>query len=141
MAIRKLCAAAGCDELAVIGLSHCEEHEALRLDKLRQRRSAAQLTPEALAARVLYASVAWRRGRKAYLRANPLCVDCAELGVLQQATEVDHIRPHKGDRALFWNKSNWQSNCKSCHSRKTAGEVWHDRAIGGGGQKIHAPND
>lgn len=35
------------------------------------------------------------------------------------ASEVDHIVPHKGDRGLFFGKSNLQSLCKQCHSRKT----------------------
>jgi 5-methylcytosine-specific restriction protein A len=38
------------------------------------------------------------------------------------ANEVDHIKPHKGDMALFWDSSNWQSLCKPCHSAKTATE-------------------
>jgi 5-methylcytosine-specific restriction endonuclease McrA len=31
------------------------------------------------------------------------------------ATVVDHIKAHRGDQELFWNKGNWQSLCKSCH--------------------------
>lgn len=38
------------------------------------------------------------------------------------ATEVDHIKPHRGDMVLFWDESNWQGLCRSHHSRKTAGE-------------------
>ncbi len=40
----------------------------------------------------------------------------------ERANEVDHIKPHNGDLALFWDESNWQSLCKACHSRKTMGE-------------------
>ena len=32
------------------------------------------------------------------------------------ATVVDHIVPHKGDMALFWDKSNWQGLCAHCHN-------------------------
>ncbi|MCR8827199.1 HNH endonuclease [Photobacterium sp. TY 1-4] len=46
------------------------------------------------------------------------------------ATDVDHITPHKGDRRLFFDQSNWQSLCKSCHSRKTAREVFHGGVAG-----------
>ncbi|WP_220443877.1 HNH endonuclease [Pararhodobacter zhoushanensis] len=28
---------------------------------------------------------------------------------------VDHIRPHKGDAALFWGPGNLQCLCKACH--------------------------
>ncbi|WP_144469068.1 HNH endonuclease signature motif containing protein, partial [Bacillus pumilus] len=30
--------------------------------------------------------------------------------------------PHKGDKKLFWDSSNWQPLCASCHNRKTAKE-------------------
>lgn len=36
-------------------------------------------------------------------------------GQFVAATVVDHITPHKGDSALFWDKANWQSLCKRCH--------------------------
>ncbi|HWL55465.1 MAG TPA: HNH endonuclease [Paracoccus sp. (in: a-proteobacteria)] len=32
------------------------------------------------------------------------------------ATLVDHIKPHRGDKALFWNWNNWQALCAPCHS-------------------------
>lgn len=62
----------------------------------------------------------WRKARKAYLKQNPLCVACKSIGVITEATVVDHIKPHKGDQELFWDRSNWQSLCKRCHDRKTA---------------------
>jgi 5-methylcytosine-specific restriction protein A len=33
---------------------------------------------------------------------------------------VDHRIPHRGDKRLFWDQSNWQSMSKTCHDRKTA---------------------
>jgi 5-methylcytosine-specific restriction protein A len=37
------------------------------------------------------------------------------------ATDVDHIRRVSGaDDPLFWDASNHQPVCHSCHSRKTA---------------------
>lgn len=38
------------------------------------------------------------------------------------ATVVDHNIPHKGNKVLFWDVSNWQSLCKACHDAKTARE-------------------
>ena len=35
------------------------------------------------------------------------------------ANVVDHIKPHRGDSALFWNTENWQSLCDKCHNSKT----------------------
>ena len=33
-------------------------------------------------------------------------------GALVSATVVDHVVPHRGDPVLFWDESNWQSQCK-----------------------------
>lgn len=64
---------------------------------------------------------AWQVARLEYLEANPLCVHCAELGIIESATVVDHKRPHRGDMVLFWNRSNWQGLCKTCH------DAWKQR--------------
>ncbi|SPA17227.1 Putative phage holin (fragment) [Cupriavidus taiwanensis] len=32
-----------------------------------------------------------------------------------RATVVDHVRPHRGDRRLFLDRTNLQSLCKLCH--------------------------
>jgi 5-methylcytosine-specific restriction protein A len=60
---------------------------------------------------------AWRRARAEYLRANPTCRRCGA-----PATVVDHIEPHKGNRALFWNRANWQPLCDHCHNRAKQAE-------------------
>lgn len=57
----------------------------------------------------------WQRARATYLTAHPLCVLCQQMGRIVAATVVDHIVPHRGDQALFWDRANWQSLCKSCH--------------------------
>jgi len=59
----------------------------------------------------------WQRARLDYLAANPWCRSCNV-----PATVVDHVKPHKGDRRLFWDRDNWQPLCKRCHDRKTATE-------------------
>jgi Restriction endonuclease len=64
----------------------------------------------------------WRTARNKFLKANPLCVKCKEEGKLTKATVVDHIKPHRGDKNLFWDESNWQPLCKSCHDTKTMTE-------------------
>lgn len=53
----------------------------------------------------------WERESKAYLAVYSSCRRCG-----QAATLVDHIQPHKGNQALFWNRANWQPLCIPCHS-------------------------
>lgn len=64
----------------------------------------------------------WRLAREGWLRKHPLCVRCAAAGVLTAASVVDHVVPHRGNKALFWDRENWQSLCAEHHSRKTATE-------------------
>lgn len=64
----------------------------------------------------------WRKLRATILRQRPLCAECEKQGKLVKAQHLDHIRPHKGDMALFYDPDNLQGLCHSCHSRKTAQE-------------------
>lgn len=57
----------------------------------------------------------WRRARAEHLRAHPLCVMCERNGKTIVATVVDHRTPHRGDPALFWDPTNWQSLCQPHH--------------------------
>jgi 5-methylcytosine-specific restriction endonuclease McrA len=58
----------------------------------------------------------WQRAREQHLAQHPLCVMCQAEGRVTAATVVDHITPHRGNEALFWDRSNWQSLCASHHS-------------------------
>lgn len=66
----------------------------------------------------------WRATRARFLAANPFCVALLEDGMActAVATDVDHIVPHRGDRALFNDWNNLQPLCHACHSRKTRSE-------------------
>lgn len=64
----------------------------------------------------------WAKARRTYLIRNPLCENCTENHRVTAATVVDHITPHRGDQALFWDTMNWQGLCKPCHDSKTAKE-------------------
>ena len=61
----------------------------------------------------------WQKARKQFLAKNPLCAECERTEKFTQATVVDHIKPHRGDKMLFWDEKNWQPLCKKCHDRKT----------------------
>jgi len=66
----------------------------------------------------------WRIASKAFLARHPLCAMCEAAGRITLAEVVDHIAPHRNDRALFWDKRNWQSLCAHHHnSDKQRAEV------------------
>lgn len=51
----------------------------------------------------------------------PVMSQCYEQGRTTPAYQVDHVVPHKGNQALFWDEQgNWQSLCASCGSAKSA---------------------
>jgi 5-methylcytosine-specific restriction enzyme A len=68
----------------------------------------------------------WRRAVNEWLNSNPLhvlCAECKKQGLVVMGTETDHIVPHRGDAALFWDSQNWQRLCEMHHGQKTAREV------------------
>ena len=64
----------------------------------------------------------WQKYRKSFLMKHPFCESCLKRGQITNATVVDHIVPHKGNYRLFWDESNHQALCATCHNRKTATE-------------------
>ena len=67
---------------------------------------------------------AWQQARERFLMAHPLCAECLreDSERTTRATLVDHIIPHRGDKALFWDEGNWQSLCRPHHDIKTRRE-------------------
>ena len=61
----------------------------------------------------------WQQASKRFLQKNPLCAHHLQRGEIVAAQCVDHIEPHRMNQVLFWNESNWQPLCASCHSIKT----------------------
>ena len=103
---KKPCAEQGCPNLIDPCEKYCPAHKALHPDPVRSASSRGY-------------SSKWRQVSRQYLTTHPLCVKCLERGKYTKATVVDHITPHRGDPALFWDSSNWQALCKPCHDRKT----------------------
>jgi len=69
----------------------------------------------------------WQAARLEFLRANPLCVMCKQMGRIEPAAVVDHIVPHrmkeaktpeemKAAQRLFWGRKNWQGLCTPHHN-------------------------
>lgn len=65
--------------------------------------------------------------RPAQLLREPFCRECAKRGYRTRATDVDHVKDHKGDWSFFTDPANLESLCHSCHSRKTAKDLWKRR--------------
>ena len=84
---------------------YCDEH-----DNYRPSKHASLYNAE------------WRKRRANYLLRYPFCVDPEHRHKKRKvlANVVDHKTAHKGNEELFWDESNWQSMCTSCHNRKTA---------------------
>lgn len=107
----KPCRKSGC--IALTSETYCAKHKKeYQASKEMERKTAHERG---------YTS-RWSKASKTYLMHNPWCVACLKDGRYEAATETDHIIPHKGDAKLFWDKSNWQGLCHSCHSQKTAKE-------------------
>ena len=60
----------------------------------------------------------WEKARAAFLQAHPSCVVCG-----QPATDVHHSAPHRGNQAVFWDRSQWAPLCHAHHSSATMREV------------------
>ncbi len=61
------------------------------------------------------------------LSETPLCTMCMVAEVIEPATVVDHVKPHRGDEALFWDRANLQPLCKYHHdSTKKRMELGQD---------------
>lgn len=83
--------------------------------------------------RRLYATVRWRRLRWAVLvDAAFTCARCRRVVGDTRLLVADHVVPHRGDEALFWDRGNLQCLCQRCHSgAKQAEEQGSRRGEGG----------
>lgn len=108
---KRPCLVGSCKDFAS-NKGYCDQHQDRIKKKDRERGTAHQRGYDAR----------WEKDRTKFLDENPLCADHRKRGMIEAATVVDHIIPHKGDQTLFWDKNNWQPLCKSCHDRKTATE-------------------
>lgn len=100
----KSCKYLGCPNLTVD--KYCNKHKEFNM---KERATATERGYDSR----------WRAARNKFLKVNPLCVRCKDEGRLVKANVVDHIKPHRGDKKLFWDESNWQALCKRCHDKKT----------------------
>ena len=99
----------GCPEYRAPGAKYCTRHAAQFAEQEQDRRGTS--SERGYGGR-------WARYRRMYLAAHPICVKCR-----RGAVDVDHIVAVSGpDDPLFWEESNHQALCHSCHSEKTVKE-------------------
>jgi 5-methylcytosine-specific restriction enzyme A len=107
-----------CPETVPPGTRYCDEHRAKNARDHDRRRGSSTARGY---------SYRWEKYSKRYRRLHPVCCDPhgfhEEIGAVVATEEVDHIEPVSGpDDPRFWDPSNHQPLCKSCHSYKTATE-------------------
>lgn len=107
------CSYPACGKLVRDGTGRCDAHKHVERRQADSRRGSSSARG--------YGS-AWQKAREGFLNAHPLCVRCEARDLVVAATVVDHIKPHKNDKVLFWQRTNWQPLCKPCHDVKTATE-------------------
>ena len=109
------CKRPGCRAMTREG--YCPEHKPKRT---RDR------SEEAKAWHWMYDTPEWRDDlRPTQLLREPYCEECDKRGLRRvRATDVDHRVDHKGNWEVFTDRSNLRSLCHSCHSRKTAKDLW-----------------
>ena len=105
----KLCSHQGCGNLVQVGDIYCPDHKPLH--KADYKRKHPEYNR-------LYTSSRWRAYRQMYLAAHPLCVNY--IGCHAASTVLDHIKDHDGNYELFWDHTNHQAMCATCHNKKTA---------------------
>ena len=107
---KSICPHAGCMKLTSGG--RCEQH----------KRDKYTTKPRGTTAERGYGA-RWQAMSNKHRRDNPLCEECKGNGVIEPATCVDHVTPHKGNEALLYDPSNLRALCWACHSRKTRRET------------------
>ena len=121
----KACQYAGCGAKSTDGY-YCKQHRRHTQQERETRRQSS--TARGYGYR-------WQQASKGFLKKHPLCIRCAEQDQTTAAAVVDHVIPHLDDKALFWDRNNWQPLCKRCHDIKTATEDGGFGRQTGGGKK------
>lgn len=112
------CQRPGCAVLVSRGF--CPVHAPLQYERQRAHSTARGY------------SKAWRQRAALFRQRYPLCgmrpdnqppvmSACYDAKIPTLGDQVDHVVPHRGDHARFWDEhGNWQTLCASCGARKSA---------------------
>ena len=96
-------------------------------------------SPEAAAYRRLYKTKAWQQLRQACLvRDDFTCRFCRKTDWNSSRLVADHIVPHRGDEALFFDLNNLQCLCCDCHdgAKQSEERIGYSTQIGEDGWPV-----
>ena len=97
----------GCPNLAESGRSYCPTHE----KQANANYNRYERSPDY---NKIYGGE-WKKIRKRYAAAHPLCEMCLKEGRFTPVEEVHHIKPVSQGGTHEW--SNLMSLCRSCHTK------------------------
>ena len=82
--------------------------------------------------RAWYNTARWQKLRwQVLVDAMFTCAMCGKMEAQSRNLVADHITPHRGDEALFWDRQGIQCLCKSCHdSAKQREERRREASLG-----------
>lgn len=118
--MRKICSYTGCNVAVEVGdfdrnSPRCPDHPLAYTPKQIYQHQRDER------GKYIYSTYKWKKLRKQYATANPLCEHCLRFDILEPVAVVDHIKEiSDGGEPYEWD--NLQSLCHGCHSRKTASE-------------------
>jgi len=106
------CGHVGCKELSRD--RYCPKHQLEEARRYESQQRDKEL-------KALYDTPQWRRLRRRYITAHPLCEDCEAAGRLTPAQEIHHMKPVVQGGG-FLDEGNLRALCQSCHSHHHASE-------------------
>ncbi len=107
--IGKACRAARCPTIHMNLRPYCDAHMPPEEPKWSRRKKAKD---------PFYDSKEWKQIRAKKIKANPVCEVCNDAPTQQ----VDHVIPMFKNPALKLSYDNLQSQCRSCHAKKSQKE-------------------
>lgn len=128
MPLLTLCAYPGCHAPVPRGERYCDRHAKAGAKRDAEIQAKAKAARDARRRQVRGTTTQrgyggrWQTLRKRFILQHPYCQECLKQGKLTEATDVDHIVPHRGCARLLFDEANLQALCHECHSRKTAKE-------------------
>lgn len=98
----------------------------------RDASAVSRQRDQTLAWRKWYKTARWQKLRWSVLvRDLFTCHICSKAVSDTSLLVADHIKPHRGDLALFWDEGNLQCLCKACHDTVKQREEAATRWVGG----------